>query len=91
MNKGKPPVGYDDNPEWTEEDFAKARPASEALPAKMAQALVRKPGRPTGTVAAQRKEQVTVRLDGSILDKLKADGPGWQTRMNEILHKALGV
>jgi uncharacterized protein (DUF4415 family) len=23
---------FDDNPEWTEEDFAKARPASEVLP-----------------------------------------------------------
>lgn len=91
MSKMKPPAGYDDNPEWTDEDFAKARPASEVMPKHIAKALVRKPGRPMGSVAAVRKEQVTVRLDPSILAALRAGGPGWQSRMNEMLKKALGV
>lgn len=35
------PADWDDNPEWTEEDFARARPASEVVsPAILAQ-LVR--------------------------------------------------
>jgi len=91
MSKVKPPVGYDDNPEWTEKDFARARKAGEVHGPRTAAALVRKAGRPAGSLAAQRKEQVTVRLDSAILDKLKSGGPGWQTRMNDTLRKALGV
>lgn len=33
---------WDDNPEWTEEDFAKARPASEVHGPEIAAAMVRK-------------------------------------------------
>lgn len=33
MSKSPPPVDHDDNPEWTEADFAAARPASELDPA----------------------------------------------------------
>lgn len=32
---------FDENPEWTEEDFANARPASEVLPPHLARQLVR--------------------------------------------------
>lgn len=91
VSKNKPPVDFDDNPEWTEEDFAKARPASEIHGLEAAALLVRKRGRPAGSVAAVKKEQVTVRLDPSILAALRAGGPGWQSRMNDLLHKALGV
>ena len=37
---------FDDNPEWTKADFARARPASEVLPSALYQALV--PGRGQG-------------------------------------------
>ena len=47
MSKVKPPVGYDDNPEWTEKDFARARKAGEVHGPRTAAALVRKAGRPT--------------------------------------------
>lgn len=87
----KPPVVFDDdNPEWTEEDFARARPASE-LPAHILAAFPKTRGRPPGSVQATRKEQVTIRLDRAVLAKLRADGPGWQSRLNETLRKALGV
>lgn len=82
---------FDDNPEWTEEDFAKARPASEILPPEVVAAFGRKRGRPVGSVAPIKKEQVTVRLDPPILAALRAGGPGWQSRMNDMLRKALGV
>jgi hypothetical protein len=29
MSKLPPPADFDDNPEWTDEDFARARPANE--------------------------------------------------------------
>lgn len=36
------PVEFDyDNPEWTELDFARARPGAEVLPAKLVAALKR--------------------------------------------------
>jgi uncharacterized protein (DUF4415 family) len=31
------------------------------------------------------KQQVTVRIDGDVIDWFKAHGPGYQTRMNAVL------
>lgn len=85
MSKGPPPPGYDDNPEWTEADFARARPASEVLPAGAAAALIKsKGGRPRGS----NKVQVALRLDRDVVERFRAGGPGWQSRMNEALRKA---
>ncbi|WP_066769463.1 BrnA antitoxin family protein [Sphingobium sp. CCH11-B1] len=88
MSKSKPPVGYDENPEWTDEDFAKAKPAGEVHAPQVAAALVkRKPGRPVGSLSAT-KEQVTLRLDADVLAKFRATGKGWQTRVNDVLRDA---
>jgi uncharacterized protein (DUF4415 family) len=35
------------------------------------------------------KQQVTLRLDRDVLDRLRASGPGWQSRVNEILKRAV--
>lgn len=35
------------------------------------------------------KVAVTIRYDKAVIDAFKADGPGWQTRMNEVLKKAV--
>ena len=43
--------------------------------------LVRR-GRPLGSGT---KAQVTLRLDVEVLEKFKASGDGWQTRINEAL------
>ena len=43
--------------------------------------LVRR-GRPLGSGT---KTQVTLRLDVEVLEKFKASGDGWQTRINEAL------
>lgn len=79
-----PPIGYDDNPEWTDDDFALARPADEVLPAAAVAALVRnRGGRPAGST----KEQVSLRLDKDMLARWRAEGPGWQSRMNDVLRR----
>ena len=75
----------DDNPEWTEVDFARARPASEIFPPEIVALLVKKGGRPN-----QDKQQVTLRIERSVLDHFKAAGPGWQTRINDALKRAIG-
>lgn len=43
--------------------------------------LVRR-GRPLGSGT---KTQITLRLDADVVDKFKASGDGWQTRINDAL------
>lgn len=38
-----------------------------------------------------RKQRVTMYLDRDVLERLKADGKGWQTRANALLRKAAGL
>ncbi|SDZ73683.1 BrnA antitoxin family protein [Acidovorax soli] len=54
---------------FTDADWAQVKP------------LVRR-GRPLGSGT---KAQVTLRLDVDVLEKFKASGDGWQTRINEAL------
>jgi len=37
------------------------------------------------------KEQISVRLDPGVLLKLREAGPGWQSQINAILRRALGL
>ena len=88
-NRPKLPDGFDENPEWTEEDFARARPAGEVHSPEIVELLVRKRGRPAGSKNARQKEQIALRVDADVLAAYKAGGPGWQTRMNDALREAL--
>lgn len=79
MSKKPPPEGYDDNPEWTDADFAKAQPASSVHATEAAAALVKRGrGRPPGS----DKERVTLRIDSEYVERYRDKGAGWQTRMN---------
>lgn len=71
-----------DAPEWTDEDWARARPASEAVPH-----IVERHRRSRGKQRAPTKEKVTVRLDAGIVAHFRATGRGWQTRLNEALRR----
>jgi uncharacterized protein (DUF4415 family) len=79
-----------DSPEWTEDDFREARPVTD-FP-ELAEILRKagKLGRPPLPEEA-RKARVTLYLDRDVLERLKADGRGWQTRANAALRKALGL
>jgi uncharacterized protein (DUF4415 family) len=91
MNDQKPwdRPDFDDNPEWTDADFARAKPASEVHGAKVAAGMVRKRGRPTGSTKPDAKQQIALRIDADVLAAYKAGGPGWQTRMNDALRAAV--
>jgi len=71
----------DDIPEMSTEDFARATPARKAAP-KVVAAMKRARGRPP---LERPKEHVTLRLDAAIVDAFKAEGPGWQRRINQAL------
>ena len=78
----------DENPEWTEEDFRRARPAAEVLPPELLAILPkRKPGQ-RGPQRAPVKKKISLRVDAEVLAHYKATGPGWQSRVNEVLKKA---
>jgi uncharacterized protein (DUF4415 family) len=78
-----------DNPEWTDEDFARARPAKDVLPPQLYEALVRN-SRQRQKEEAGRK-LVSLRLDVEVVEKFRASGPGWQGRINDVLRKAVGL
>ncbi|WP_112944568.1 MULTISPECIES: BrnA antitoxin family protein [unclassified Rhizobium] len=73
-----------DNPEWTEEDFKKARPFAEVFP-EFAESIRRSRGRPA---VESPKRQISLRLDPDVIDAFKATGKGWQGRINHALRKA---
>ena len=76
-----------DNPEWTEEDFRKARPFAEVFPHLM-ESIRRKRGRPASETP---RKVVSLRLDQDVIDKFRAGGKGWQARVNAALRKAAGL
>lgn len=50
----------------------------------MARAVLKRGGRP---VAANPRQQVTIRLPATVLAQWKATGKGWQTRLAEVVEK----
>jgi len=83
---GRASLPDDDNPEWTRDDFVKARPAIEVFAnvfgSQAAETIRRGRGRPP---KALKKVNQTLRLDADVLDAYRRDGRGWQTRINEVL------
>lgn len=75
-----------DAPEATDEQLAQAKPFAEAFPA-LAE-TIRKGGRPR---AERPKLAVSIRLDQDVVDRFKASGPGWQSRMNDALRHSVGL
>ena len=74
-----------DNPEWTADDFKRAKPFAEAFP-EFAESR-----RGRGPQKEPTKVAVSLRLTREVVERFKADGPGWQTRMDEALKKAAGL
>ena len=79
-------IDPDDAPEWTEEMFRRAAIYHGDKLIRPASGTLTKPGRPK---SADPKQQVTLRLDSAVLEKFRATGPGWQTRMDSALREWL--
>ena len=77
----------DDAPPWPDHvwELAEIRDGDRLI--RAATGALTKGGRPKST---SPKRQVTLRLDGEILDHFRAGGPGWQGRINETLRKSVG-
>lgn len=73
----------EDIPEWTEEDFKRARPMREMFP-EIVEAFERARGQ-RGQQKAPTKERIGLRLDSAVVRHFRATGPGWQTRINDVL------
>ncbi len=86
MSKRKVSSQVDDNPAWGEAEFDRARPAEEVLPelfgTEAAAKMVKPRGRPK---SANPKTPLKLRIDPDVVDAYKAQGEGWQTRMNDAL------
>jgi uncharacterized protein (DUF4415 family) len=79
-----------DNPVWTKETFARARPAREVLPKLFGDAIAEEMLRPRGRPkTGNARIAISLRLPTETLARWKATGPGWQTRMAEKLKKAV--
>ena len=57
------------------------------MPPELHDALVAR--RVRGPQKAPVKEVISVRLDLDLVERLRESGPGWQSRMNETLRKAV--
>ncbi len=79
-------VDPDDAPEWADEVFDRAAFYRAGKLVRPATGTLTKAGRPK---LANPKRQVTLRLDSDILDSFRETGPGWQSRINEILRNAV--
>lgn len=76
-----------DNPELTDEQLANMKPFREVFPdlAESIDREIAKRGRPSKAVT---KQPVTIRLNPDTIEKFKATGKGWQSRMSDILDAA---
>ena len=74
----------EDNPEWTPDDIAHARTGIEVLNELGVEAPPVRRGRPP---SSDPKDLVSLRIRRSTLEHFKSGGKGWQSRIDESLHK----
>jgi len=79
-----------DNPPLTDMQLSNMRPFKDVFPELAAQdeAERRKIGRPRKDVT---KSRLSMRVDSDVMEKIKALGPGYQTKVNNWLREMVGV
>jgi uncharacterized protein (DUF4415 family) len=88
-NANSPTVWDDDDlPEWSDEQFDQAQFSVAGKVVRPARSTWTHSGRPR---SENPKQQVTLRLDPEVLEKFRATGKGWQSRINAELRKVLGI
>lgn len=81
-----PPSDFDENPEWTEENFARARPFKEVFPEHFASWERNRGGRPK---VETPKVHIGFRLAADVVEGVKATGKGYNARVEKVLRDAL--
>ncbi|HZL21497.1 MAG TPA: BrnA antitoxin family protein [Polyangia bacterium] len=76
------------NPEWTAEDFARAKDP-QSLPPGILAAFPRTLARMRGPGKKPRKLQQTLRLDPDVLACFKSEGRLWQRRIKAVLREVM--
>lgn len=66
--------------ELTAEDLALFRPAADVLPSSLLAKL-----KVRGRQKAPTKERITIRLSSEVVQRFRATGDGWQTRVDAAL------
>ena len=79
-----PPPDFDENPEWTEENFARARPFKEVFPRQYK--AWKKMGRPP---VESPKTHIGFRLAADVVKGIRATGRGYNARVEKVLREAL--
>ena len=79
-----PPADFDESPEWTEEDFARAKPFKEGFPEQYK--TWKKVGRPP---VENPKMHIGFRLAADVVNSVRATGPGYNARVEKVLREAL--
>ncbi len=80
-----PPLGvFEENPEWSDEDFARAKPFKEGFPQHYESWKRR--GRPP---VATPKVHIGFRLAADIVEAIRATGKGYNARVERVLRDAL--
>lgn len=81
-------VDPDDAPELSDDFLDRAAIKKGDIVLRPAQGTLTRRGRPK---LERPKRQITVRLDSDLVDRLRETGPGWQSRINAILRKAVNL
>jgi uncharacterized protein (DUF4415 family) len=76
------PIIDDDNPEWTDADFARAQ-KSDTLPPEILAAFPR--------TARGAKAKVSVAISADVVRSFQAAGADWEDRIDEVLRKAIAA
>ena len=66
-----------ENPEWTHENFARARHAKDVLPPDLYQAAIKRYRGQRGPQKTPVKQDIKLRIDRDIIAIFKATGRGW--------------
>jgi len=78
-------VADDEIPEMAAADFAAAKSLKKDMPS-VVEAMKRGRGRPK---SENPKARVSLRLDPMVVAAYKSTGEGWQSRINDVLARAL--
>ena len=81
-----PPADFDENPEWSDADFARAKPFKEGFPERHAAWKQNRGGRPP---VEQPKVHTGFRLAANVVVGVRATGKGYNARVEKVLREAL--